>query len=71
MFFSFCLRTTKRVYIHSIYTVYINKNACFLSMEGSLSYGYPMDMVWLSYGISTKLARIWHYIGTMRALYSG
>ncbi len=22
-----------------------------------LSYGYPMDMVWLSYGISTKLVR--------------
>ena len=36
-----------------------------MSMEGSLSYGYPMDMVWLSYGKSTKLVRNWHEFGTI------
>ena len=39
-----------------IYTMYIYSKKHKIANGRRLSYGYPMVMVWLSYGISTKLA---------------
>ena len=46
-----------------IYTTYIYSKRHKSARVRRLSYGYPMVMVWLSYGISTKLVRNWQERG--------
>ena len=49
-----------------IYTMYIYIKRHKSARVRRLSYGYPMVMVWLSYGKSTKLVRNWQERGKVK-----
>ena len=47
--------------------MYIYSKCAILCVFGGLSYGYPMSMVWVSYGKGCRMIGKWQYIGQMKA----
>ena len=52
-----------------IYTMYIYRKRHVFAISGQVSYGYPMGIVWVSYGRSSIGARYLGYSGGMLEIF--
>ena len=47
-----------------IYTMYIYSKCDKMCKMGEVCYGYPMGMLWVSYGVGSKMTRCWFEMGS-------